>query len=332
MRALLLAAAALSALATPAAAQMPPFAYGADLGWVTEQEKAGLTFRDADGKPADLYDLVKARGIDTVRLRVWVNPEGGWNGREDLLAKAKRARDHGQRLMIDFHYSDNWADPQKQIKPDAWKDMTLPQLAQAVGDHTRDTLAYLKANGIDVAWVQVGNEIRNGLLWPDGTTYTFDNLVRFTNAGYDAAKAVYPHAEVVIHIDNGWDTAKARWWFDNFAKQGGKVDVIGLSYYPFYTPSKQWKVESPKVSATMKDLVTRFRKPVMIVEIGHNYDKPDEAYAMLSDMIARTRALGAMGRGVVYWEPGAIPSWTGYKLHATAPDGRLTHAMDAFRH
>ncbi len=308
------------------------FTYGADISSVTEQEAKGLTFRDAAGKPADLYDLVRERGIDSARLRVWVDPKDGWSGREDVLAKAKRARDHGLRIMIDFHYSDNWADPGKQFKPAAWNAYSVDQLANAVRDHTRDTLAYLKANGIDVAWVQVGNEITNGLLWPEGKTDQFANLARFTNAGYDAVKAVYPGAEVIIHIDNGWDTAKARWWFDQFAKNGGKVDVIGLSYYPEFTPSKTWRTESPKVSETMKDLTTRFRKPVMIVEIGYQYDQPAEARAMLRDMIARNRALGSMGRGVVYWEPGTIPSWSGYKLGATDRSNRLTAAMDAFRH
>lgn len=327
--------AALPLSAGAGAQQLPPpsaFTYGADISSVTEQEAAGLTFRDAEGKPADLYDLVKAHGIDSARLRVWVDPKDRWSTREDVLVKAKRAREHGMRIMIDFHYSDNWADPGKQFKPEAWKGKDVPALAAAVRDHTRETLAYLKANGIDVAWVQVGNEITNGLLWPDGKTDRFDNIVRFTNAGYDAVKSVYPGAEVIIHIDNGWDTKKARWWFDSFTKKGGKVDVIGLSYYPFFTPSKDWKVESPKVSATMQDLVKRFDKPVMIVEIGHEYDKPEEARAMMTDMIARNKALGPMGRGVVYWEPGTIPTWSGYRLGAIDTSNRLTSAMEAFHH
>jgi len=333
MRAVLAALLALAAL--PAAAQSAKpsdFAYGADISSVTEQEAKGLAFRDARGRPADLYDLVRGYGIDSVRLRVWVDPKDGWSAREDVLAKARRARAHGMRIMIDFHYSDNWADPGKQFKPAAWKDYTVAQLADAVRDHTRDTLQYLKADGIDVAWVQVGNEITNGLLWPEGKTSDFANIARFTNAGYDAVKAVYPNAEVVIHIDNGWDTAKARWWFDEFGRNGGKVDVIGLSYYPFFTPSKKWQSESPKVSATMKDLIARTGKPVMIVEIGHEYDKPDEARAMMTDMIARVKSLGPMGRGVIYWEPGTIPTWSGYRLGATDRKNRLTRAMEAFRH
>lgn len=330
----LLAAAALALGAVPAGAQTPPpsaFTLGADISSVTEQEAEGLTFRDAEGQPADLYDLVQSYGIDSVRLRVWVDPENRWSTREDVLVKAQRARERGMRIMIDFHYSDNWADPGKQFKPAAWADRDVAGLADAVAAHTRDTLAYLKENGIDVAWVQVGNEITNGLLWPEGKVEQFDNIARFTNAGYDVVKEIYPQAEVIIHIDNGWDTGRAAWWFDNFTQNGGKVDVIGLSYYPFFTPSKDWRTESPKVSTTMEQLVARFDRPVMMVEIGHRFDEPEEAKAMLSDMIARTRALGTDGRGVVYWEPGTIPTWSGYRLGATNEENQLTIAMEAFR-
>lgn len=313
-------------------AAAPAFAYGADISSVTEQEAAGLTFRDSRNKPADLFDLVQARGIDAVRLRVWVNPARPWSAPRDVLVKARRARAHGMRIMIDFHYSDDWADPAKQFKPAAWKDLDVAGLARAVAAHTRGTLAALKADGIEVTWVQVGNEITNGLLWPDSKTDRFDNIARFTNAGYDAVKAVYPLAQVILHIDNGWDTAKALWWFDAFAKNQGKLDAIGLSYYPEFTPSKKWREESPKVSATMAALVARFAKPVLMVEVGYRFDEPREARAMLRDIIARNRALGPMGGGVFYWEPGTIPSWSGYRLGATDTRDQLTTAMDAFRH
>ncbi|UYY78489.1 arabinogalactan endo-beta-1,4-galactanase [Sphingomonas sp. R1] len=313
-------------------AAAPAFAYGADISSVTEQEAAGLAFRNSRNKPTDLYDLVQAKGINAVRLRVWVNPEKPWSDRRDVIIKAKRARDHGMRIMIDFHYSDNWADPGKQFKPAAWNTLDVAGLTQAVADHTRGTLAALKANGIDVTWVQVGNEITNGLLWPDGKTDRFDTIARFTNAGYEAVKAVYPKAQVILHIDNGWDTAKALWWFDAFTKNQGKLDAIGLSYYPEFTPSKKWREESPKVSATMAALVARFAKPVLMVEVGYRFDEPREARAMLRDIIARNQALGSMGGGVFYWEPGTIPSWSGYRLGATDTRDQLTTAMDAFRH
>ena len=317
---------------SPSVAAAADYAYGADIGWVSQEESLGFAFNDASGAKADPYDLLKGYGINAIRLRVWVDPKGGWNGRDDTLRKALRARAHGQKVMIDFHYSDDWADPGKQFKPAAWASHNIDQLKADVYAHTRDTLAYLKANGVDVAWVQVGNEITNGLLWPEGKTDRFDQLTAFTNSGYDAVKSVYPNAAVVIHIDNGWDTAKAMWWFDTYSRQGGKVDVIGLSYYPAYTPSKDWRTEAPKISATMTGLVARYHKPVMVVETGFRYDQPAEAKAMLGDLIRRNQALGDMGLGVFYWEPDTIQSWTHYPLGAMDTSNRFTAAMEAFRH
>lgn len=318
-------------------APLPPavaanYAYGADIGWVTQEESLGFAFNNAAGVKTDPYVLLKAQGINAIRLRVWVDPKDGWNGTADTLAKARRAQANGQKIMIDFHYSDNWADPGKQVKPAAWASHAVDQLKTDVYTHTRDVLNALKADGIDVAWVQVGNEITNGLLWPDGDSSHFANLAAFTNAGYDAVKEVYPAAAVVIHIDNGWDGVKARWWFDNFTANGGKVDIIGLSYYPAYTPSKDWHVENPKLSATMSDLATRYAKPVMVVEIGYQYDQPAEAKAMISDVIARNQALGDKGLGVFYWEPDTIVSWTHYQLGAMNAANQFTETMDAFKH
>ncbi len=317
------------------------YAYGADMGWVTQEEQQGFVFHDASGAKADPFALLKAQGINAIRLRIWVDPKDGWNGKADTLAKAKRAQALGQRIMIDFHYSDSWADPHQQTKPEAWLGDNEAQLEQHVRDHTVDVLSYLKANGITVSWVQVGNEITNGLLWPDakvqeGDTKQWANLVALTNHGYDAVKSVYPDAQVVIHIDNGWDTAKARWWFDNFFANAGKVDIIGFSFYPFYSPTKDWKQESPHLGQTMSDMVSLYHKPVMVVETGFRADQPDEAKAMVSDVIARNKALNAlgmgdMGLGVFYWEPDS-PGPMHYPLGAMTDDGRFTAAMDAFKH
>ena len=312
------------------------YAYGADIGWVTQQERQGLVFHDATGHRADPFALLKAEGVNAIRLRVWVDPKDGWNGKADTLAKAKRAQALGQRVMIDFHYSDDWADPQKQVKPKAWTNDTQAQLEQHVRDHTLEVLNYLKTNGVTVSWVQVGNEITNGLLWPDGDTKHWANLTALTNSGYDAVKSVYPDAQVVIHIDNGWDDAKAKWWFDNFFANGGKVDIVGFSYYPFYSPTKDWKQENPHLGQTMVDIVTHYNKPVMVVEIGYQTDQAYEARAMIRDVIARNKALNALGLGdkglgVFYWEPDS-PGQMNYPLGAMTDDGRFTAAMDAFKH
>ncbi len=312
------------------------YAYGADIGWVTQEEKQGFTFHDATGHRNDPFVLLKSFGIDAIRLRVWVDPKDGWNDKADTLAKARRAAAQGQRIMIDFHYSDNWADPAKQVKPRAWTGDTEAQLEQHVRDHTLEVLNYLKANGIAVSWVQIGNEITNGLLWPDGNVKDGDtkhwaNLTALTNSGYDAVKSVYPDAQVVIHIDNGWDDAKAKAWFGNFFANSGKVDIIGLSYYPAYSPTKDWKQENVHLGQTMDDLVALYHKPVMVVEIGYRADQPDDARAMIKDVIARNQSLGDKGLGVFYWEPDS-PGPMHYPLGAMTDDGRFTAAMEAFRH
>ena len=328
-----LAALAFALMMGSGVAHAQDYAYGADIGWVTQEEKEGVVFKDAKGEAADPFALLKATGINAIRLRVWVDPKDGWNGKADTLAKCKRAQAMGQKIMIDFHYSDNWADPGKQFKPKAWEGHDPAQLAKDVHDHTADVLGYLKANGIDVAWVQVGNEITNGLLWPDGKTDQPANLVAFTNAGYDAVKLVYPDAKVVIHIDNGWDDAQARTWFDRFFANGGKVDIIGLSYYPYWSKVKDWKLANPMLGETMSDIVSRYKKPVMVVEIGYAWDQPDDAKAMISDVIARNKGLAdGMGQGVFYWEPDGDPNWSHYPLSAMNANDQFTAAMDAFKH
>lgn len=319
-------------LSLVAPARAAEFAYGADIGWITQQEAENVVFQDAAGAKADPFLLLKNVGINAVRLRVWVNPARQWNAKEDVLVKAKRAAALGQKVMIDFHYSDNWADPGKQNKPAAWAAFDAAQVTKAVYDHTHEVLSYLKANGVDVAWVQPGNEITNGLLWPEGRTDHFDNIAAYSNAGYAATKAVYPNAQVIVHIDNGWNTEKCRWWYESFFKAGGKADIIGLSYYPHWSQAKDWKLTGPMLTTTMNDLVARHGKPIMVVETGFQFDDPETGKLAMSDAIARTKALGDKGLGVFYWEPVAHPKWTNYKLSATNANGQLTAAMDAFKH
>ena len=143
------------------------FAKGADISWVTEMEAAGEKFYNRDGVETDCFQLMKELGMNAIRLRVWVNPENGWSGKADVVAKAKRAQAQGMDLMIDFHYSDSWADPGQQFKPAAWKGLPLNDLKAAIANHTTDVLQALKAEGITPKWVQVGNEIRPGMLWDE---------------------------------------------------------------------------------------------------------------------------------------------------------------------
>lgn len=217
------------------------FAKGADISWVTEMEAAGHRFYNADGKQLECTALMKECGLDAVRLRVWVDPaeHGNWCNTPDVVAKARRAKDLGMDVMIDFHYSDWWADPAQQNKPAAWKDKTLPELKKAIGDHTVAVLQALKAAGVSPKWVQVGNEIRPGMLWDknvalSGASYdvkecdlknapatasdkvvypaNWSNLADFITEGYNAVKSVFSDAIVIVHLDNGWDKELFNWF------------------------------------------------------------------------------------------------------------------------
>lgn len=136
---------------------MSGFAKGADVSWLTEMEQNGKKFYDANGKATECMALLRDLGINSIRLRVWVNPDGGWNAKYDVLIKAWRAKNLGMRLMIDFHYSDSWADPGKQNIPAAWNGFKddLDKMKAAVASHTTDVLQTLKDNGIDVEWIQI---------------------------------------------------------------------------------------------------------------------------------------------------------------------------------
>ncbi len=307
-----------------------PFASGADISWVTEQEAKGAAFYNAAGVKTDPFVLLSNLGVNAIRLRVWVNPAGRYNTIPDVLAKARRVAALGQRIMIDFHYSDTWADPSHQIKPAAWASHNMAELKNDVYQHTFNVLTALKGAGIEVSWVEVGNEINAGLMWPDAQTPHFDVIAALTNQGYAAAKAVYPNALVIIHVANSGDDAGCRWFFDNFIAAGGKVDVIGLSHYPSYPNlgATDWASRNGQIGATMTDMVFRYGKPVMVVEIGFPWDDAATAKAMIADIVARTKALGANGLGVFYWEPNAYPNWQDYRMGALNMQGQFTAAMD----
>ncbi|MBW8735229.1 MAG: glycosyl hydrolase 53 family protein [Asticcacaulis sp.] len=321
-------AAALVACALPMATHAQTWAGGSDVSWVDQEESSGYKFYNSAGAQTDPFVLLKNLSINAIRLRVWVNPSGGWNNGADTLYMAKRAIAQGQRVMIDFHYSDSWADPGKQTIPAAWTDHSLAALQSKVYSHTYDILTYLKNNGVTVTWVQVGNEINSGMLWPTGSTSNFSNLAALTNQGYAATKAVFPSAQVIIHLANAYDDATFRWFFDNFKASGGRWDITGMSHYP---TTSNWSTRNSQAGATMNDVASRYGKPVMIVEVGMDYSQAATAKSMIADIIARNKAVpSGRGQGVFYWEPEAYPNWQGYTLGALTSGGKFTAAMDPF--
>jgi arabinogalactan endo-1,4-beta-galactosidase len=182
--------------------------------------------------------------------------------------------------------------------------------------------------------VQVGNEIPNGMLFPDGSNSTsWTKLVQLINKGYDAVKAVSPTSKVILHVDQGNDNARFRWWFDAAKNAGAKYDIIGMSYYPYWlSGSPDYTLSINSLAANMNDMVARYGKEVMIVEVGGEDTKALNTYNMLVAVQSKVKAVpGNKGLGVIYWEPQGARSWSNYPLSAWGNDGKPTAALDAFK-
>jgi arabinogalactan endo-1,4-beta-galactosidase len=311
------------------------FAKGADLGWLPQMESTGYQFYDADGTQKDCLQLLKDRGMNTIRLRVWVNPSddkaSGHCSKEETVAMAVRAQKMGMRIMIDFHYSDSWADPGKQNKPLEWRNHTFSELLNDVYFHTEDVLKALKKAGVTPEWVQVGNEIPGGMLWPEGSTDNFNQLAQLLNKGYDAVKAVDKDIKVIVHLDEGNNSKKFRWFFDNAKANNVKYDVIGMSYYPFWIKT-DYKENITDLANNLNDMSARYDKEVMVVEVGGIDTQEQNTYDMLTAVIKAVKAVpNNKGLGVIYWEPQGAKSWSHYELSAWRSDGKPSMALDAFK-
>ena len=313
--------------------QAEDFVMGADISWVTWMEAAGFKFYNAAGQERECTALLREIGGDAVRLRVWVNPADGWCGKDDVVVKAKRAQALGLKVMVDFHYSDSWADPGKQPVPEAWKAMGPEAMAQALAAHTREVLQALKDAGVNVTWVQVGNETTNGMLWESGRVAgtSAGEFVRYFHAGREAVKAVYPEAQVILHLDNGWDLDTLNWFLTLMQGKGLQYDVLGLSLYPSYREDGAYPDWTPKTARFVDNLPVLYRnygKPVILVEFGMPAAEPDKARAALDYILLHTRDYRYF-QGIFYWEPEAEARRIGYPYGAFA-DGKPTAALDPF--
>jgi arabinogalactan endo-1,4-beta-galactosidase len=251
------------------------FVKGADIGWLDQMEATGYIFYDSAGVQKNCLQILSDHGINTVRLRVWVNPSSdrtnGHCSKNEVVTMALRAKAMGFRVMIDFHYSDSWADPGKQNKPAAWEGHSFNLLLDDLYNHTFE----------EITW---------GMLWPDGSTNNWPQLAQLLNRGYEAAKAVDSSVKVIVHIDQGNNNARCRTFYDNARSHGVHYDIIGLSYYPYWLGT-DYTVTINDLGNNMNDMVTRYGKEVMVVEVGGDYTKIQNTYDMLVAVIEKTRAV-----------------------------------------
>jgi beta-galactosidase len=268
---------------------------GADISWLPQLEDRGDKFFE-DSAEIDAMALLKKHGFNYIRLRVFVNPEHekgyapdrGYCGLPYTLAMAKRVQDAGMKLLLDFHYSDYWADPQQQYKPARWQDLDFETLQDSVSSYTTNVLDALAAQGTPAAMVQIGNEINHGFLWPEGHIGNPDQLAALLKAGVSAAKAADPNLPIMMHIALGGQNAESVFWLDNMFARGVTCDIIGLSYYP------RWHGTPTDLKANMLDLIDRYHKPLNVVEYS---DFKREVHDLVFSLPDR------MGKGACIWEP-----------------------------
>ena len=333
------------------------WARGCDLSWLSEMEHDGVKFYKQSAvsdQSSDCIALLRANGMNAVRLRVWVNHATGWSNKADMVALAKRAAQQGQRIMLDIHYSDFFADPSHQTIPGAWQSYDYKTMLEAVREHTLDVLYALKEEGVKPEWVQIGNETPNGMLWPMGKVTRegvselenegWTHYAGFTAMGYEAAKEAFPDINVIVHVDNAY--MYRDWFWNALAAYGGKWDMIGLSHYPmmFDWCHHTWQEMNELAETNVRQLIRTYHCPVMICEVGMlNFGEGavyDSVAALsnevMTDFVTRMERIDSC-MGIFYWEPEVyggwrpaeyIPlGWGGYDMGSFTPDGQPSPAL-----
>lgn len=245
------------------------------------------------------------------------------------MLKARRAECLGLRTMIDFHFSDTWADPGHQEMPRAWTELSFADLQKAMAAHVTETLTALSAAGVTPEWVQIGNETTPGMMLPVGSVDNPVQLTQLNNTGYDAVKSVFPEAKVIVHLDGGNNQWAYDRMFDILKSNGGKYDMIGMSLYPYWAEQQGetggWQKVADDCIANIKHLKQKYGKPVMICEIGMPYDQGELCKQLISQMMSTDV------EGIFYWEPQAPNGYNdGYNLGCFDNDAP-TVALDAFK-
>ncbi len=337
-----------------------PALLGADVSALARIEQAGGVFRDG-GQAGDALAILRAHGSDIFRLRLFVSPnytEVQVNDLPYTIALAKRVKATGAKLLLDFHYSDTWADPGHQVTPAAWQGLGYDSLAQRVKAYSADVIAQLKAAGALPDIVQIGNEVDAGMLWPLGqlNTGTADEWTRFTGllkAGVEGVKSALGPADAVrimLQYSQGGSSGGTQWFFDHVDAAGVPYDIIGLSYYPW------WHGSIGQLEANLQATEARYHRDIMVVETSYPWRAggwesmgtnqaamtwaatPAGQKQFLHDLVAAVGAVpGSHGLGVVWWYPEAIQVpgvsiWGGGSLSLFDASGNLLPAASIFAH
>jgi beta-galactosidase len=269
---------------------------GADISFLPELEADGIKFSDK-GKIQDAIEILKQHGFNYVRLRIFNDPakaDGGYSpmkGYCDLnqtLAMAKRVKAAGMKLLLDFHYSDYWADPGKQYKPKAWENLPFDQLKSSLYDYTKTVITALKSQGTLPDMVQVGNEINHGMVWPDGNIQHPASLAQLFRAGVAAVKSVDPNILIMFHLALGGQHDESVMVIDEMLKRKVHFDIIGLSYYP------RWHGTLEDLQYNMEKLIKKYDKEIIVVEYSA---KKREVNKLVFELPH------GKGLGTCIWEP-----------------------------
>ncbi|MCX6237615.1 MAG: glycosyl hydrolase 53 family protein [Bacteroidia bacterium] len=272
---------------------------GADISFLPQLESRGIKFSD-NGVQKDAIEILKDHGFNYIRLRIFNNPaaakgyspQKGFCDLEHTKQMALRIKKAGMKLLLDFHYSDYWADPQQQNKPSAWDGLENEKLASALKDYTKEVISALKNQGTSPDMVQIGNEINHGMVWPDGHIGNPDQLARLIKAGAEGVNEVDPSIIIMLHIALGGQNDESVFWLDNMIARGVKFDIIGLSYYP------RWHGTLTDLKNNMLDLISRYKKDINLVEYSQKKEEVNDIVFNLPN---------GRGKGTCIWEP--LSTW-----------------------
>lgn len=292
------------------------YAVGADLSFLKAAEDRGVQFKD-NGVVRPGLDIFRDHGYDWIRLRLFHSPDELPNDLPYTIALAQEAKARGFKLLLDYHYSDTWADPGKQWAPTAWDTVDIDVLVDSVYQYTRSTIEAFREAGVMPEMVQIGNEIRNGMIWPLGRLPdNWDNFARLFKAGLDgidAGRDQEPHPLIMLHYDQGADTEGTKKFYDTFNSYGIPYDIIGLSYYPWWHGNLLGLRDN--ILSILEDYPD---KDVIVVEVGyrpHEYEETELApYPVDAPGGPRKAFLEAVNqtllgissrriKGLFWWEP-----------------------------